>query len=349
MSKPPQFRPEIDHHTLKLIVGLIALGLANLTAFLSGQPLPSISDAYHVDGWARDVFVGALVAIAAFLAAYNGHSRLEEGLSKLAALAALGVAFFPCECGGRPEIIPKVHGLSAALMFGVLAALCWIFYGRARAKPARQAHWRAWIYAACGVAIVAAILVLGYDGLTGGSLKAQWPRLTFYGERVGLVAFGISWLVASRVLPLITAPQERISLLGPAKPRQALLLQPGEGRAYAMGALDAVFKADGAESAERYSISEWWLQPHTQGPGAHAHAEDDVFYVLAGRVSFLMGDRWQDVGPGGFVLVPGGVTHDFQNRSDERAGLLNLSMPGGFEVHMPDIVAWFRQHPPGPA
>ncbi len=60
-------------------------------------------------------------------------------------------------------------------------------------------------------------------------------------------------------------------------PRDAVVLGPGEGRAYPMGRISAVFKADGAETVSRYSISEWWLEPHTQGPGAHSHPEDDIF------------------------------------------------------------------------
>lgn len=131
--------------------------------------------------------------------------------------------------------------------------------------------------------------------------------------------------------------------------REPIVLGPGEGRAYPMGRIEAIFKADGAESAGRYSISEWWLEPHTQGPGAHSHAEDDVFYVLEGTMSVLVGERWTHAAKGSFVLVPGGVTHDFENRGDVRAGVLNLSIPGVFEPHMPDIVQWFRDHPPGDA
>lgn len=131
--------------------------------------------------------------------------------------------------------------------------------------------------------------------------------------------------------------------------RQALVLAPGAGRSYPMGRIAAVFKADGAETAQRYSISEWWLDARTTGPGAHAHEEDDVFYVLEGTMSFRVGDRWVEGGPGSFVLVPGGVTHDFENRSDARAGVLNFSVPGGFEPHMPGIAEWFREHPPGVA
>ncbi len=116
-----------------------------------------------------------------------------------------------------------------------------------------------------------------------------------------------------------------------------------------MGRISALFKADGAETAGRYSISEWWLDPHTQGPGAHSHPEDDVFFVLEGTMSFLVRDEWVDAPTGSFVLVPGGVTHDFENRGEKRAGVLNVSAPGDFEAHMPDIADWFAEHPPGDA
>ncbi|HYI60915.1 MAG TPA: cupin domain-containing protein [Acidimicrobiales bacterium] len=108
-----------------------------------------------------------------------------------------------------------------------------------------------------------------------------------------------------------------------------------------MGPLSAVFKADGAETGGRYSISEWWLDPRTKGPGPHSHPEDDVFYVLAGTMSVLVGTEWVEASAGSFVLVPGNVTHDFENRGSERAGMLNVSVPGDFEPHMTSIARWF--------
>lgn len=129
-------------------------------------------------------------------------------------------------------------------------------------------------------------------------------------------------------------------------PRTAVLLGPGEGRSYPMGRIGAVFKADGAETESRYSISEWWLEPHTQGPGPHSHPEDDVFYVIEGIMSVLVGETWTDAARGSFVLVPGGTIHDFENRSGTRAGVLNVSAPGAFEPHMPGIAQWFADHPP---
>ena len=131
-----------------------------------------------------------------------------------------------------------------------------------------------------------------------------------------------------------------------ATARKPVVLAPGEGRAYPMGRISAVFKADGAESASRYSISEWWLEPHTQGPGPHLHDEDDIFYVIEGTMSVLVGNDWTHAARGSFVLVPGGTTHDFENRGDVRAGVLNFSIPGEFEPHMPGIAQWFLENPP---
>ena len=64
-----------------------------------------------------------------------------------------------------------------------------------------------------GAVIVGAVGVLAFDEVTGGRISSSVERLTFYGERAGLMAFGVSWLVASRVLPVLTAPDERVSVL----------------------------------------------------------------------------------------------------------------------------------------
>ena len=128
--------------------------------------------------------------------------------------------------------------------------------------------------------------------------------------------------------------------------RRPIVLGPGDGRKYPMGPVSAVFKADGEESAHRYAISEWWLEPHTKGPGSHHHPDDDVFYVLAGTMSIQIGDEWLDAAAGSFVLVPGDTPHDFENRTDERAGMLNVSAPGDFEEKMPGIAQWFRDRSP---
>jgi quercetin dioxygenase-like cupin family protein len=119
--------------------------------------------------------------------------------------------------------------------------------------------------------------------------------------------------------------------------RKPLLVPAGQGRAYEMGRMRSIFKADGDETAGRYSISEWWLEPRTRGPGTHFHEDDHIFYVIEGALSLMVGDQWSTLDKGGYALIPGGTPHDFQNRGDVRAGFISLNTPGGFEEDMPGI------------
>lgn len=124
-----------------------------------------------------------------------------------------------------------------------------------------------------------------------------------------------------------------------------LHLKANEGRTYNCGKMTAIFKADENETNERYSVSEWWLEPFTDGVGAHQHEEnDEVFYVLEGTVSFLVGDDWVSASKGAFLRIPAKTIHDFKNVSGIKAGVLNFFIPGGFERNMPSIEDWFKQN-----
>ncbi|MCT4034468.1 cupin domain-containing protein [Elizabethkingia anophelis] len=125
----------------------------------------------------------------------------------------------------------------------------------------------------------------------------------------------------------------------------ALILPEGEGRIYNCVTMTAIFKADENETDEKYSISEWWLEPNSDGAGAHQHEDnDEVFYVLEGTTSILIGDKWIDADRGTFIRIPAKTVHDFANRTDKRTGVLNFFVPGGFERNMPTIVDWFENN-----
>lgn len=126
---------------------------------------------------------------------------------------------------------------------------------------------------------------------------------------------------------------------------QAIILKPGKGRTYPCGKMTAVFKTDEEETSEKYSVSEWWLEANTHGPGAHKHDDnDEVFYVLEGTVSFLVGEKWIDAEKGTFLRIPSKMMHDFANNTAHKAGVLNFYTPGGFERNMPSIVKWFEEN-----
>ena len=213
---------EIDHHTAKLIVGFIAFSLAIFTDLLTpGDRISSISLSYHLADNARNVFVGSLCVISAFLWSYNGYSLFQAVLSKVAAVAAAAVAFFPCDCfaGRGIEVVDRettligiVHTASAISMFVILAIFCWLFYLRAREKDSKEAKVRGLIYRICAVAMVGAMAVQFLDILDWVDFSGITQRVTYYVEATGLMAFGVAWLTASRMLPFITNEDERVKI-----------------------------------------------------------------------------------------------------------------------------------------
>jgi mannose-6-phosphate isomerase-like protein (cupin superfamily) len=117
--------------------------------------------------------------------------------------------------------------------------------------------------------------------------------------------------------------------------RDIIVVPPAGGRRYELAAMRSRFLADGEETGDRYCVSEWWLEAGEEGPGPHSHeANEELFYVLEGTMTFLAGDDVVEAPPGTFLRIPAGVVHDFRNAGDERAGALNVFMPGGFEPLM---------------
>ena len=131
--------------------------------------------------------------------------------------------------------------------------------------------------------------------------------------------------------------------------RKPLVVTPDEGRAYDMGCMRAVLFADGDETADRYSISEWSLEARTAGPGAHAHPEDHIYCVLEGTLRLFVDGERADAPRGTYAVIPGGVSHDFDNPGAEACRFLSINVPAGFEQDMPRLVKWFEDNPLGDA
>jgi mannose-6-phosphate isomerase-like protein (cupin superfamily) len=75
-----------------------------------------------------------------------------------------------------------------------------------------------------------------------------------------------------------------------------------------------VIKAAGADTGDKFFVSETTIAPGFAGPPPHHHERlHDMFYVLEGTLTMTLGDQQHTVTAGGFVCVPPGVTHTFSN------------------------------------
>jgi hypothetical protein len=158
----------------------------------------------------RNVFVGSLCAVALFLWAYKGYKKDENDhkymipdnhAGNLAALFALGVAFFPANVGSDEltscipvayshKVTGYFHLFWALSFFLMLAYFSIVLFTKGKDRSENR------LYRICGFTILGCIaVIILYIYL----FKRIFPGLQhikpiFWLETIALWAFGISWL-----------------------------------------------------------------------------------------------------------------------------------------------------------
>ncbi len=214
-----------DYRALRLTMGIIALSLPFVVFFitLDEDPLSSISHSYWAtDKYARNVFVGSLCVVGAFLFAYNGHTLRQASFSKAASIAAFLVAFNPTSenqrCDGCDiEATTIIHFTAAFILFLILICFCFFFFwmgkNGTRGAVGKKGR-RSKVYITCGFIMIGAILSVPITDLieTMFSVSVPWQKL-FWAEGIALVAFGVAWIVSGKSFKLIADEDELLSLL----------------------------------------------------------------------------------------------------------------------------------------
>lgn len=72
--------------------------------------------------------------------------------------------------------------------------------------------------------------------------------------------------------------------------------------------------------------------PDGEGPPMHAHAWDELFYVLDGEVDLIGEGGSSRVGAGTFAAAPRGVLHTFKGASKGITRFITFSTPGGADM-----------------
>ncbi len=181
-------------------------------------PLGSVSEYYHTSG--RDIFVGLLCAIGVFMIVYKGFANLDNIVSTIGGISAIGIAFCPTGCEGLYSYCKELcganwcdkqtvlHFVFAAILFTMLAVFCFYLFTNRTDKTDRSYDYNP-LYRRSGWIIIACmILIFVYSKLLGSDTKEglAFFRPIFWLEAIGLMTFGFSWLTKAHWLKNVQMP-----------------------------------------------------------------------------------------------------------------------------------------------
>jgi hypothetical protein len=164
--------------------------------------LGSVSGAYHTG--MRDVFVGSMSAIAIFLISYR-HARIDDVLSTLAGIMALGVALLPSKhfdenLSQTERLIGIGHVVASVLMFLIMVILCFFVFTRTDIRTSKSdvpqpKRTRNNLYVISGWLIIVGLAAGAAGSLYLPEKIQETVQPMFWGEAIAIWAFGFAWLV----------------------------------------------------------------------------------------------------------------------------------------------------------
>ncbi len=165
--------------------------------FGKGEILKNISLYYH--SGMRDVFVGAICAIALFLFFYRGYSKWDNRAGNLAGFFALGIALFPTVESGPYNWSAIVHFICASCFFIILSLFSIFLFTKKETRPTKRKLTRNKIYRICGsvMLVCLAAIMIFFIFFEEGHPQSSF---VFWAETLALIAFGISWLTKGGTL-----------------------------------------------------------------------------------------------------------------------------------------------------
>lgn len=93
-------------------------------------------------------------------------------------------------------------------------------------------------------------------------------------------------------------------------------------------------------ASSRLTVTDHTVPAGFPGPPLHVHPGfDETFIVLEGTLTMRVGERVEEVEPGGTVYVAGATPHTFANAAEAPARFMVAMSPGGFEEYFRAMAA----------
>ena len=107
-----------------------------------------------------------------------------------------------------------------------------------------------------------------------------------------------------------------------------------------VGGLGIVWKVDGVDTGDRFSVVHHPLAPRALAAPLHRHhREDEYSYVLTGELGALLGEGVVIAKPGTWVFKPRGQWHTFWNAGNAPCEIIEVISPAGFENYFRELAA----------
>lgn len=105
-------------------------------------------------------------------------------------------------------------------------------------------------------------------------------------------------------------------------------MQPQAQTPIKIGGLEIRYLVDGVISGTATGMFELTVGPGARVPPAHSHsANEEIVYVLEGKLRYSVGEETRDLSPGDRMHTPRGVVHAFSNPHGETAKALIMLTP----------------------
>lgn len=111
---------------------------------------------------------------------------------------------------------------------------------------------------------------------------------------------------------------------------KAKIAKNGAGETLPVLGTSVRFLLEAAATQHAFSIMHVHL-PDGQGPPPHDHPWDEAYYIISGKVCFLIGETEHEFTSGDLAYVPGGMLHSFHGVGADGADVLIVDAPATAE------------------
>jgi quercetin dioxygenase-like cupin family protein len=120
----------------------------------------------------------------------------------------------------------------------------------------------------------------------------------------------------------------------------------GEGRTVQLFGVRFAYKVESSDSGGALAVLEVEIPPRTLVKPHTHQREDEYTLVVDGSVGVRIGDRYDEAGPGDYLVKPRGLPHAMWNAGATPAKVVEMLAPAGLEEYFAELAPVLARHDP---